>query len=124
MTKPFGEKRDGGMPLRPILREHPLLWTSAPASSRDLTFKTEGAGAENGTEVPHPSVQTTDGRMDHPPLRYRAGDSCLRHPPKGRPPAGPASCVPGLGRSISNKDYSAGGKSVGPQPGTRAIAAR
>jgi len=52
-----------------------------------LTLKTEGESAENRTEVPHPSVQTTDGRMDHPPLQYRAGDSCLRHLPKGLPPA-------------------------------------
>jgi len=32
-----------------------------------LTPKTEGESAENGTELPHPSVQTTDGRMGHRP---------------------------------------------------------
>ena len=34
-----------------------------------LTLKTEGENAEKVTELPHPSVQTTDGRMGHPP-RY------------------------------------------------------
>ena len=32
-----------------------------------LTLKTERESAENRTEVPHPSVQTTDGRMGHRP---------------------------------------------------------
>jgi len=64
-----------------VLRCPGICSRSTGSETCGLTLKTEGESADNGTEVPHPSVQTTDGRMDHPPLQYRAGDSCLRHPP-------------------------------------------
>ena len=52
-----------------------------------LTLKTEGENAEKVTELPHPSVQTTDGRMGHPPP---ATLPCRRFVPS--PPAkGPAT---------------------------------
>jgi len=64
-----------------VLRCPRICSRSTVSETCGLTLKTEEESAENRTEVPHPSVQTTDGRIGHPWLQYRAGDSCLRHPP-------------------------------------------
>ena len=65
-----------------VLRCPRICSRSTGMNTCGLTLKTEEESAENRTEVPHPSLQTTDGRIGHPPLHYRAGDSCLRHPPE------------------------------------------
>jgi len=49
-----------------VLRCPSICSRSTASETCGLTLKTERESAENGTEVPHPSVQTTDGKMGHP----------------------------------------------------------
>ena len=49
-----------------VLRCPRICSRSTGSETCGLTLKTEEESAENGTEVPHPSVQTTDGKMGHP----------------------------------------------------------